>query len=447
MGGQIAVESEPGRGSTFWFTVPFKSFMGTPSARSHHRDADLRGRRVLVVDDNATNRIVLEEQLSSWELRVDTASDAVQGLRLLRQALAAGRPYELAVLDMQMPGMDGLALARAIKADVGLRSIHLLLLTSLDQQDVEGDCAAAGIEALLTKPVRQSQLFDVVVRTMAPGNGPARTDPNAPPAPLAGFSAGAAVQVLVAEDSPMNQRVALGMLEQLGYGAVVVNNGREALDALERVAFAAVLMDCQMPEMDGFEATMEIRRRESAGQRIPIIAMTANAMKGDRERCLAAGMDDYISKPVRIEDLKAALRLRIMQSPSQGTLSAASREPALEDRPVLDLAALTVLRATLGSSVTDSLGEFVAEFRASAQQQLSALRAAVEADAPAPLASAAHRLKGDSALIGAIQVRALCAELEALGREPSPQWNPDAESLLTHLERECNLALLALESV
>src|SRR5581483_6087652 len=246
------------------------------------------------------------------------AEDGARALELMAEAARAGAPYQLAILDMQMPGMDGLELARRIKAEAAIAGARLVLLTSLGQGDRAAE-AAAGIAAALTKPVRQAQLFAVLAQVMSGAEGiGGRADGRAPPLtaapplaetpePIAPEPAEAAAtsRILVVEDSSINQQVALGLLRQLGYRADAVANGLEAIEALERIHYAAVLMDCEMPEMDGFEASVEIRRRESGTRHTPIIAMTGNAMEGDRERCLAAGMDGYITKPVHLDELRA----------------------------------------------------------------------------------------------------------------------------------------------
>ena len=306
MGGEIGVESVPGKGSTFWFTVRLDEAAGAVSARPQPR-TDLAGMKVLVVDDNATNRRILSHQFRGWGMRSDSAEDAAAGLERLRAAAAAGDPYDLAILDMQMPGMDGLELARAIRADPCLASVRVVLLTSLGQHGLKREASEAGIAACMTKPVRQSQLFDC----MAEVAGTAREKRSAPPASRSRPDAAhrsSRGRVLVAEDNTVHQRVAVRMLEKLGFRADVAADGREALEALARIPYDLVLMDCEMPEMDGFEATAAVRESEAGSDRhIPIVAMTANALQGDRERCLAAGMDDYLPKPVAPEGFRKTL--------------------------------------------------------------------------------------------------------------------------------------------
>jgi two-component system sensor histidine kinase/response regulator len=279
------------------------------------------------VDDNATNRIVLTQQINSWGMRHGCAENASRALTLLRDAAERGEPYDLAILDMMMPGMNGLDLARTIKTDPLLAPLRLVLLTSYGRPGHGEEARQAGIAAYLTKPTRQSQLFDCLATVMGmPGPPPQPAagsgSPQAVPASLvtrhtlAEATSRSRCRLLLAEDNLVNQKVAVRMLEKLGFRVDVAANGREVLEALSRAPYAAVLMDCQMPEMDGYEACAEIRRRESQrapARHTPILAMTANAMQGDRERCLGAGMDDYLSKPVKLEDLEAVLRRWVPQ--------------------------------------------------------------------------------------------------------------------------------------
>ena len=272
------------------------------------------GTRVLVVDDNAVSRQFLHRQVVSWAVRNGSAASGEQALALLREAAVARQPYAAAIVDWQMPGMDGLALARAIRADPLITATPLVLLTPFGKPPPASVLAETGIAASRAKPTRSAALLESVAGMIAPvlsgAAAPAPSGRKAIPT-TSKLPAANGRRILVAEDNAVNQRVALGQLRKLGYAADAVGNGLEALEALERFAYDAVLMDCHMPEMDGYEATETIRRRENAGgkarRHTRIIAMTANAMQGDREKCLAVGMDDYISKPVRLGDLQAAL--------------------------------------------------------------------------------------------------------------------------------------------
>jgi signal transduction histidine kinase/DNA-binding response OmpR family regulator len=309
MGGTIEVESEPKVGSTFRVTVRLQS-VTEPSSRSPRRE-NLRGLRALVVDDNATNRTILERQLASWGAQVHSVVEGVAALRSMRGALNRGAPFDFAVLDMTMPGMDGLALAGAIGSDPQLASTQLILLSSRGRRGDAGLAKQAGIAAYLAKPVREGELYDAIATVMA-HSGPVRT-PTGEARLVTRHSLREATprprgRVLVVEDNLVNQRVAALILERLGFVADIAADGAEGVEAVERTPYLAVLMDCQMPGTDGFEATRQIRRSEAGARHVPIIAMTAGAMEGDRKRCLAAGMDDYVAKPVRPEDLEAMLR-------------------------------------------------------------------------------------------------------------------------------------------
>ena len=301
MGGTVGVESAPGRGSTFWFELSLPRGEAVSAAVL----PDMAGARVLVVDDNASNREIVTRQARSWRMRPQAFSDGRSALAALRAAAAQGDPYVLAVVDMQMPEMDGEALAGAIRADPALGGLKLILLSSMSMSLDRGQLEKIGFDASLIKPVRKSSLFDCICEVLSAR--PAAAAPASPPAPKS-RPTWKHVRVLVAEDNAVNQKVAQLQLDKLGCNADVVANGREAVEAAVSIPYDLVLMDCQMPEMDGFEATGVIRRR-LAGQdrKVLIVAMTANALDGDRERCLAAGMDDYVSKPVRIEDIQAAL--------------------------------------------------------------------------------------------------------------------------------------------
>ena len=314
MGGQIGVESEVGVGSTFWFEVPLSVAEHAPPATPDH-DV-LEGLRVLVVDDNSTNRLVLESQLAEWGMRPDIAEHPQTVVPLMRAALAAGDPYAITVLDMCMPEIDGLALAGLISADESLDGTLLVMLSSL--VDVARDeLERAGVHDSLSKPVRSSDLHDSLVRLVTPAfpSAESRLQP-APPV----SAAPRPPRVLVVEDNAVNQLVAEGLVSHLGYEVDIAANGAEALDAVADVSYAAVLMDCHMPVMDGYSATEQIRLNEADGRRLPIIAMTAGATPEDEARCLAAGMDAYISKPVGVAALSEALRLWAALDP---TVSAA----------------------------------------------------------------------------------------------------------------------------
>jgi signal transduction histidine kinase/DNA-binding response OmpR family regulator len=333
MGGQIGLESVPGHGSTFRFTV----WLTKQPAEAHatpRPKGSLTGRRVCIVDDHATNRRILEQYAVQWGLQSASASDGYQALALLRDAASRGEPFDLAILDLQMPRMDGLELAQAITTDPALAATRLVLLTSVGLQGQAEKATQAGIAAYLTKPVHRAQLYDclslIVDRPATSAADTQAVGPASRPADvlvtrhvLKEIASAARPRILVAEDNSVNQKVAVAQLDKLGYRADVVANGLEAVEAVARIRYALVLMDCQMPEMDGWEATALIRKGEGEhpSRRLPIIAMTANAMLGDREKCLEAGMDEYLSKPVKQEALGAMLARWIPENSSGSKLA------------------------------------------------------------------------------------------------------------------------------
>ncbi|HXN35826.1 MAG TPA: response regulator [Opitutaceae bacterium] len=317
MEGEIGVASEPGKGSTFWFTAQFEKPVGDKPAAL----AELGGwsnMRVLVVDDNATSRQILRHQIFTWKLQKGSAASGHEALRALRTAVEEGHPYDIALLDVEMPEMDGMTLARSIKAEPAIAGTRLIALTPSGHATAAAEMRAAGIDASLGKPVRQSRLFDCLVSVISNAEAASLWTPKAGAAP-APLSPGLrekleGMRVLLAEDNAVNQRVGTALLKKLGCSVVAVANGIEVLEELQRFPYALIFMDCNMPEMDGMEATRLIRRRErDTSQVCPwkspvhIIALTASAMQGDREKCISVGMDDYVSKPVRLGELQAAL--------------------------------------------------------------------------------------------------------------------------------------------
>jgi PAS domain S-box-containing protein len=282
MGGEIGVESEPGKGSIFFFEVPFEK-LPEEDPGDMVPTADVRHLHVLVVDDNATNRQILHRQIVSWGMKNGMAEDGPSALRRLREAAEEKKPYDVAILDMQMPGMDGMELARRIKADPAISDTLLMLLTSVGVRGDAEEASRAGIGAYLTKPVRQSHLYDAIASLMGASSAKVE-DRLVTRQTIRERRAASRLRLLVAEDNAVNQKVAARMLESLGYRVDVAANGLEAVEALSHVPYAAILMDCHMPEMDGYEATRVIRKREKEwGRHTPIIALSAGAMKGDRE--------------------------------------------------------------------------------------------------------------------------------------------------------------------
>ncbi len=312
MGGQIGIQSFPGSGTCVWFTIRLLTQTDSTALPAPALIDNLSGLRICLVDDNATNRSLLQYHACDWRMQYDSAEDGPSALALIRRAATEGKPFDLAILDMHMPGMDGLALGRAIRDDASLDHTRLVLLTSLGRRGDAKVAQASGFSAYLTKPVRKKHLYDCLRLVMGQAPAAHADSPATMPAPalitrhqVAELHAN--LRLLVVDDNPVNQKVAVKMLEKLGYRVDVAGNGNEALAALTRHRYNLVFMDCQMPELDGFETTRMIRSHEQPGTHLPIIAMTANAMQGDREHCLASGMDDFVSKPVKSQDLSAIL--------------------------------------------------------------------------------------------------------------------------------------------
>lgn len=310
MGGTISVESEEGMGSTFWWIGAFEKTDNIPEP--HLSESHLAGMRVLIVDDNETNRIVAQHYVSSWNMRSVCVADAMTALDILKGAATGNDPFRIVLTDMQMPDADGLDLAKAIRAYPAIANIDIILLTSIGNR-ASLNWKENGIVACLEKPIRQSQLFDCLVSVLA-GPQPKSLSPVQTPVPMLVLRKNehsarpmSDLRILIVEDNPINQKVALRMLSKMGITPDVANNGREALPRIEQTSYDLVFMDCQMPEMDGFTATRSIRNMPAPSNNTVIVAMTANALQGDKEKCLAAGMDDYVSKPVKSADLSSMI--------------------------------------------------------------------------------------------------------------------------------------------
>ena len=400
MGGQISFESVVNRGSTFSFTLPMKISDGF----TEENPLDLSQVRILVVDDNATNRRILDSQLTKLGMRVECVASGREALHALASAAETTDSFHAAIVDHDMPEMDGVTLAREIRSRPHWNSLVMILLSSHVQRVSTDNLQTAGFAACVMKPARLEQLRECLnkslrrVQELAP---PATLKPQ-PPRAIRG-------RILLAEDNAVNQKVSMRTLEKLGYYVDTVVNGAEAVEKLQHGLYDAVLMDCQMPEMDGYAATREIRRREGAGRRTIIIAMTASAMTGDREKCLAAGMDDYVTKPVRSEELQQTLQRHLAQSALDR--SAALGEAAMHLAGDAELVArVKELEQEVGAAaMQDLVGEFLADTARSLERLESALRGSDSSGAVETL----HALVDCSANVGAMRLAEVCSRLES----------------------------------
>jgi PAS domain S-box-containing protein len=446
MRGKIGVASIADEGSTFWFTANFEK-QPHPVQGSSEPSRKLVGERVLILDDNATNRKILAHQVSAWGMTPTEAENGLHALELMRDAAADRRPFGIALIDLIMPGLSGFELAEIVKNDATLAPIKLVLLASYGKRGHGEQARKAGIAAYLQKPVRQSQLYDCLVTITERGEIPADAMPDLISRHTLRereiqqreltFSD---VRIVVAEDNPVNQKVALGQLQNLGYRARLAANGIELLKLLEIEPADLILMDCQMPEMDGLAATAEIRRREGNLRHTSIIALTANALDGESEKCLAAGMDDYLSKPVSPELLREKLQFWTKaRAPVAAAVPTAS-EPSQEGEPAIDPAQLASLRLINPADGGDLVAELIDIFLTDTLEQMKLLDDARERGNVSEIRQIAHRLRGSSANFGAAPMSIILRDIEHGEKDEA------LPELVAKLEREFGRVRSALEA-
>uniref|UniRef100_A0A7C5ELZ4 Sensory/regulatory protein RpfC n=1 Tax=Desulfobacca acetoxidans TaxID=60893 RepID=A0A7C5ELZ4_9BACT len=426
MGGEIGLTSTPGQGSRFWFTLGFPRDGAQAGLPANH-NVLLKGVKALVVDNNHTSRTILTQQLAYWGLESRAVGKAVEALVILEQAVAQGQPYQLAIIDQNLPDLDGVTLARTIKARPPLASVQLLLLLSTEPWGSPEEIGAPEVDASLRKPFRLSHLYNAILALLARFTQDRLAElPKPDQTEAAGVFDG---YVLVVEDNPVNQEVVRAMLEYLGCRVELAASGREALDVLAHRNFDLVFMDCQMPDLDGYEVTRLFRRREQEqGQtgRTPVVALTAHALESERRKCLDAGMDDYLSKPFTLEQLQRLLEVWLQRKTqvapgSPTTLSRRGEETeaigAAASRPALDARTLANLRALEDKGSPGLLSRLIRSFYTDSKGFLEELAKAAEEENGEALMRLAHRFKSGSINLGAVELAELLKKLEHLARQ------------------------------
>jgi CheY-like chemotaxis protein/HPt (histidine-containing phosphotransfer) domain-containing protein len=447
MGGQMGAESLVGGGSRFWFTMPLRKGQHVPSELDRLELGTIAGVRVLGVDDSETNRKVLSGMLETWGCRHTEVSGGKEALAALKAAVEEGDPYKVAVLDMCMPVMDGEELAQEIKADSALAATGLVMMTSVGARGDAARMERAGFAAYLVKPVRQSHFYDCLAAVVGPQKkegGGVDAEGKSPTGHIItrhtlAERARQRARILLAEDNPVNQKVAVKALEKLGYATDTVDDGAQALQATREKRYDLILMDVQMPVMDGMEATRQIRDAHSGSLNpaVTIVALTAHAMAGDKERCLNMGMDDYLAKPVKAAELQEVIS-RWLTTGGSGPESEAKPEVmAVAEKPAAPVFDETVLLNLLEGD-RESAAEIASQYQGDVDRQVEGLRDAIKANNADLVRERAHQLKGASASVGAEAMRYSAADIEkkAKGGELS---DSDQEAAVAELDHQLSL--------
>jgi signal transduction histidine kinase/CheY-like chemotaxis protein/HPt (histidine-containing phosphotransfer) domain-containing protein len=435
MGGEIWLESKPGVGSVFHFTTKFGKVANTGGSPIELAALeDLRGMPVLIVDDNASNRCILRKLTERWQMQPEEAASGAEGLKKLEEAFAVGRPYRLVLLDQQMPGMDGFEVIRRVRAQVACKDAAIMMLTSADQGSTRAECHKLGVETCLLKPVKPSDLLLSMRKVLG------RPQAEAPAQPAPEPTTAVSLNVLVGEDNEVNQKLVMALLKKAGHRVSLAVNGAEAVTMWREGDFDLILMDVQMPEVDGFEATRQIRLQEQAsGKHVPIVATTAHAMTGDRERCLLAGMDEYLSKPIHRQELLAVLARR-----GANRVVGPSELPS-EPKNIREIAANKVVNSAELLRRLDGdaqlLGELIEIFLADSDSLVQQVSDAVTSQDPVALERAAHKLNGTVSIFGSRPVMQAALALETMGRDRDL---PKAGEVLAQLKDQMEVLQEAL---
>ena len=455
MGGEIGVDSQEGYGTTFWFTVPFERSAATVPIVNRARKAQLDELRLLVIDSNTTELDILHRYLDAWGIHNEKAADSTQALQTLEESAKAGHPFDIAIMDQRIFDTDSLSLAQIIFSRPLLAGVRLIQLISFDDIDQRDQALHAGFSACLNKPVKQSSLLDALMDLVNPSQVISESDQSLSSKQtdkLKRQSQNSNQLILIVEDNPANQKMVLYQLEKLGYFGQAVANGLEAIRALATIpinskGYDLVLMDCQMPEMDGFETTQRIRMNEAGnGGHIPIVAMTANAMQGDRETCLKAGMDDYVAKPVTLNSLQQVLERYLNNHPTPKAIGAqndnvVADQPAEDYSDVLDQNALFNIRELQTEIESNLLNELIDLFTSEGPKLLETIDRALQTKDAKSIQFAAHRLKGSSAYLGVKRVCSLCSQIEEQSRD---NLLDDLDTAVPLLNAEYRRAVFAL---
>ena len=466
MNGKIGIKSQPDLGSTFWFAIPLKKEVAVKQSLARSASQSFKNVRVLIADSNKTNRELLEQQLTNWGMDYYSVDDGKNALRAIQEASQQGNPFSLSILDNQLPGLDGITLAKKINNNPETSDTRIIMLSSVGNMEETGQWLMAGIESYLSKPVRQTELYESVCKALESDKDEndhiEKTNVTAQEEKTLNLKG----HILVAEDNIVNQELVREMISNLGCTVEIVDNGRQAFEAISespldslQKPYDLILMDCQMPEMDGFEGTQKLRQWEGQQkvlQRIPIIALTANAMEGDRDKCIASGMDDYMTKPFTLEQLGALLHhwlpLLAKENKSEyarqkGGVKNSQNDNAVEKNKSiiqLDIAALDKIRKLQRDGQANVVIKVIKLFLENSQKTILALESAISKGDSATLQRTAYSLASSCSTVGATDLARLCSELESLGKADNAE---QAQSRLSVLEYEYDAVCSALQNV